>query len=476
MGKKITILGKISFFYLFFTSFLFGSVTAFVDKTTFNQGEEVLLFIEAKGKNIEFPQIKKLGEIPIEGSHKSEKIIQEDGKTVPIVKMQYNLIPNSSFIIPPIEITIDGISQKTNPIEVTKNQPIATTNDDLQLILETKKEKVYVGESFVVSLSLKYKKELQNIEYALSPIVVDNFLIKEEPNTKVFEEDGYKIFQKEYLFFPQKGGKYEIPSQSTRVTLRGKNFTMRKNIYSMGKTLEISPLPNGINLLGEYKIRLETNKRETEPNKPINLTLIIEGIGNIDELKEFSLDILNTFTHSTKPLLETTMKNGLYGGKFIQKFSLISESDFEIPPFVLEFYNPKSDTIEKIKTKPIEIFIKEEQKEIATIEVSKNPEIILFQGTTLIEKIGYVLFGTLFGILSFYTLLKLREFKFKKTKSSLNEKIFKTKKDKELYHLLLPYASIEELKPCITLLEENLYFKGKNKIDKEELCEILEKF
>lgn len=476
MGKKITILGKLSFFCLFFNTFLFANITAFVDKERFNQGEEVVFSIEAKGKNVEFPQIKKLGEIPIESSHKSEKIIQEDGKTLHLTKMQYSLNPNNSFIIPPIELSIDGIFQKTNPIEVTKNQPISSVTDDMQLILETKKEKVYVGESFVLSLSLKYKKELQNIEYALSPIVLDGFLIKEEPKSKEFEQGEYKVYQKEYLFFPQKGGKYEIPSQSTRVTLRGKNFTMRKNIYALGKTLEVSPLPNGINLLGEYKIRLETNKRETEPNKPINLTLTIEGVGNIDELKEFSLDIPNTFAHSTKPLLETNMKNGLYGGKFIQKFSLISESDFEIPSFELEFYNPKSDKIEKIKTKPIEIFIKEEQKEIANVEVSKNSEIILFQGTTLIEKIGYVLFGTLFGILSFYTLLKLREFKFKKTKSSLNEKIFKTKKDKELYNLLLPYASIEELKPFITLLEENLYLKGKNKIDKEELCEILEKF
>ncbi|MDX9744892.1 MAG: hypothetical protein RBT59_13820, partial [Arcobacteraceae bacterium] len=198
--------------------------------------------------------------------------------------------------------------------------------------------------------------------------------------------------------------------------------------------------------------------------------------GNIDEIKEFSLDIPNTMGHSSKPFVETQIENGKYGGKFTQKISLISEIDFQIPALELEFFNPTTNEVERIATKPIDITIKDEEKESSQIETTQPPQIIILEETKLIDKVIYIVNGILFGLFLSYGIYKIKTRKRVFKEKTLVEKIQKAKNHKELYNLLLPFAKTNEFDTYIKLLEENIYFQKNHTIDKEDLCEIVENY
>jgi hypothetical protein len=61
-----------------------------------------------------------------------------------------------------------------------------------------------------------------------------------------------------------------------------------------------------------------------------------------------------------------------------------------------------------------------------------------------------------------------------KTPKPITIQIKKTKSDKELYKLLLPYTNDEYIKDKIQKLEANIYKNANNKIDKKELIAYFE--
>jgi len=75
------------------------------------------------------------------------------------------------------------------------------------------------------------------------------------------------------------------------------------------------------------------------------------------------------------------------------------------------------------------------------------------------------------------SLLTLVSFKLKRPKhepTPLQKRIRKAKDDKELYEMLLPFATDKDIKKILEKLEANIYKGEKNRIDKEEIIEVLE--
>jgi len=477
MNTNKLILGKIFTFLSAVT--LYGDLNVSVDKKEFQQGDEITIELEAIGEDVVFPTINTINGFTIENYNKLEKSYLLDGKPSKLTRLRYTLLPKSSFVVPPFEVAIDGVKWMTNPIEVKKIEPIVSTKEDeFQLILEAKKEKVYVGEPIVASITFKHKVSANILKYEIESLHLENFTIKEDKQPEPIENQDYKIYKTEYLLFPQKAGKYELPNQLINVAWREPktNFIKWKRIYSQSKTFDVTPLPNNLSLVGKYSIKATVESSEVASNKPVNVTIEIEGFGNIDEIKEFSFDIPNTMGHSSKPFVETKIENGKYGGKFTQKISLISEIDFQIPALGLEFFNPTTNEVERIATKPIDITIKDEEKESSQIETTQPPQIIVLEETKLIDKVIYIVNGILFGLFLSYGIYKIKTRKRIFKEKTLVEKIQKAKNHKELYNLLLPFAKTNEFDTYIKLLEENIYFQKNHTIDKEDLCEIVEKY
>lgn len=469
---KQSILGKIIFLPLVCLS-LFADIEVSIDKPTFFQGDEVTLEIKADGNNIEFEKLKTICGFQIINFRKSEKMIVLNGKPTKINLASYTFMPNKSIIIPAILVKVDGKNYKTKQLKVDKIKPdITTQNDDFQLILATSKKRVYVGEAIVASIVFKHKIGMEILDAKLDPLVSEDFVIKELPNNKVVEKNGYVIFQNNYLLFPQKSGIHTIQNQLINIATREKktNFMKWKRVFSKQQNIEVLPLPNKIGVFGDFKIQAFADKKETTPNTPVNLTIKIEGFGNINDIPEFTLVLPNEVSYSTKPQIKTILKDGKFGGTFIQKISIIGENSFTIPSFSLQYFDPTKKQIKKTTTSPINIEVNGVLKNTPQIEKSDNKN--TFKTNSDLISYLYGLVGFVMG--SLFTYIFIRKSKWKKPDTSLVKKIKIAKNDKELYNILIPYSQNNKIKSFIRLLEENIYKGNKQKINKKSLLQSLE--
>jgi len=65
--------------------------------------------------------------------------------------------------------------------------------------------------------------------------------------------------------------------------------------------LAVEALPNRLELYGDFNIKTDVDKTEVAANKPLNLTISINGVGNIDDVKKYSLDIEGAVIYANEP-------------------------------------------------------------------------------------------------------------------------------------------------------------------------------
>jgi len=151
-----------------------------------------------------------------------------------------------------------------------------------------------------------------------------------------------------------------------------------------------------------------------------------------------------------------------------------------IPSFNLKYFDGISKSVKQITTKPIKIAIKGDEKgEIASPSAIKEIKTITKEKTTIEEKKGFHMeyidwiLGFLMGCIVTYMVIQKTPKVKKKGELSLEEKIKKAKKEKELFDILLPYSQDQQIAIFIKQLEGNIYLNQKNKIDKKALLELL---
>lgn len=466
--------GKIVFI-LLYINILFGDVTTTVDKTVFYDGDKITYQIKATGKDIIFPNIPNIGGFPILGVGTAEQIYVQNGKTSRGKTISYTFTPNRSLQIPSFNLTIDGKKFQTNPILLKKIEPqISTKNDDLILLLETAKENAYVGEAIETTIVFKYKIGITIVDAKIEPFKPNNFWVKELKNEEPREENGYMVYKSSFLIFPQKSGKIKLGNQLLTLALKNINTYDIKQvkIFSNDKTINVTPLPQKLTIQGKYAIKAVVDKTETTTNEPVNLTIKIEGFGNIDDIGEFVLDLPKQVVYSSKPLITGNYVDGKYGGSFSQKISILSNKDFEIPPILFKYFDKTAKKIEVVETTPFFIKVTGEKKVTQkVIENGATKEAVQIKEDDGLVKYLYAFGGMGFGALVTFLLMRKKEEKVREKPFDMSIK--KAKTDKELYDLLMPYSQNEGLKNTIKRLEENIYKEGKNEIDKKAIIEIL---
>jgi len=118
----------------------------------------------------------------------------------------------------------------------------------------------------------------------------------------------------------------------------GINWT---KVYSNSLNIKVENLPNNIELYGNFNISASVDNTTVKQNKPINLTIHIDGAGNIDDIKQFNIDLDNAVIYANKPEVNSQLSNNIYSGDFEQKIAIIANSDLTIPPFELTFFDNK---------------------------------------------------------------------------------------------------------------------------------------
>ena len=500
------ILGKI-FLILILTISSFASVTATVTPKAIYKGDSVNFIISADGGDIEFPQIEEIAGYPIIGTSSSQSVNIINGNMTKTISKTYSFRPDKSVIIPSLNVKVDGKVYKTKELKVDVLKPTASTNGD-PFVLEMKvnKTEAFVGEAIDLSISFKRKLNAKLNKLQLGEPKLEDFWVKKVDKTDQSREGDYIVETIHYQIFPQKAGDYQIPAIEALIgkVQRGRrggffddpffdSFTQQlswQKIYSNELHIKVKPLPNGLELYGEYEIQARVDKKRVHANKPVNLTIDIKGKGNIDDIKKFNPTIDNAIVYADEPKITSQLVNGEYQGHFTQKIAIISDQNFTIPPMELKYFDKNTKTVKSIKTEPIDIEVIGGEKSASkpsTIEVSptqkieapsSNPQQAISKTVTVKED-GYIkyLFLALGFLLGAFSVIGFDKFKNRvaKKESDMVKAIRKAKTDKALFELLLPYAKKDKrISEALNKLEANIYKGAKNKIDKEILMEVFE--
>lgn len=475
-------LGKLFILFLFLVSSLYGGVSASISPKTATVGDVVTYSLKIDGSNASEPAIYQLcgQNIISSGSRTNIEMIGSDYKKTRT--LVYQFVAQKSCTIKPIEVEINGVKEKSNSVAlvVQKTSP-SSGGQNFMLNYTLSKTDPYVGESVTLTLTLKQKQSASVVDSKFLPSNFKGFWKKSESKPTRANDGEYMITTVRYVLTPQREGNITIAPAQLRVAARvnsgGWNPSFMpqvqwKSYFSNELNLHVKPLPNNAKLIGDFSIKAQADKTEVNPNEALNVTVTVQGEGNLEDIESFKphIDGVNTFDE----------KNELGNNILTQKLVFVSDHDFTIPPFTLTYFDTKTKQLKKIQTKPLEIKVKGSlAKTQAPLTIKKEhvkEEVQTPQQPVKVEEKNnplYIVAALIAGILIGIVLMLFKEKQLKKN----GTKKFSLKDEKLLLIKLLPYKDSDiEVRKIVEILEKNLYASEKESIDKTKLKEIVKKY
>ncbi len=477
-----------------------GGVSATVDKNALYRGDNVTLTIAATGDDIEFPEINEIGGNPIISQSRSQNLSMINGSFTKTISKSFTFSPQKSLRIPSYSVTIDGAVEKTAEIEVKIVVPSQDKSAPVVLDVNLSKTEVHVGEPVMFSVTFKKKPNIPIYKLDIEEPKFEGFWVKKIEGMEKGTDGEYSTQTTRYLLFAQKSGTIEIPpltakiGQLTRNSRRGMDPFFSSafgqqiqytKIFSNGVSLHAKPLPSGLELYGQFKIRAEVDRTTVLANKPVNVTLTVEGVGNIDDVQKFNLDIAGAVVYANEPTVESYTENGAYGGVFKQKIVVIADQNYTIPPLTLRYFDAKTASEQQVETAPIKVEVTggvatkstlstpQQNSGLEVPKESAKSEVAVVPSTSYSEMALSALVGFLMGALLVWLMMRDRVQKKRVVKVDTIEKQIKSAKDdKALFELLLPYKNQDKgVDEVLEALAENLYHSANHKIDKKVLLD-----
>jgi len=494
---KRQLLGKIILL-LSLPLMLLATVKVEVDNSVVYKGDSVTYTISATGGDIEFPSIREIAGNAITATRNASNIRIINGDFQKTVAKSFTFSVNESFEIPSYPVLIDGVAEKTEPLAVKVVKPTQSKNSPVVLEMKLSKRDVHVGEVVRFDMTFKKKPNIPIYKLDIEDPKFEDFWVKKLDGVREGVDGEYSTQTYSYLLFAQRSGTLEIPAAIANVgqlqQQRGRSVyafgqkIRTTKIYSNTLELTVSALPNNLELYGQFSISASVDKKEVLANKPLNLTIKVEGIGNIDDVQKFTLDIPGAVVYANEPTIKSYIDADEYKGVFEQKIVIIADRSYSIPAMQLHYFDAKTQKEMMVSTAPIQVEVKGGSVAVAQNTKSSAGKLeSAVASTPKVKKtskeestnsyIELLLAGLVgFGIGALFSWLMMKNSQEKKLKKKVEmpiaDKIKKSTNDKALFELLLPYKNESMvIDGALMQLEENLYKGSSHKVNKKLLIE-----
>lgn len=466
-------LGKIILLLFLIPHAVFGAINASVDSHTVVLGDNVTLSLNLSGSDVQRPNIQTLCDSDVTSSGSQTNIQAINGNYQKSYTLTYQFMPTKSCKIEPIELKIDGKVEKTEPISITVKAADTSKDAEFMLSLESDKKEVLVGEPFDITLLFKQKNGANAVDSSFVPPKLKGFWVKNESKPKRYQEGDYSVTKVIYTVAAQRIGKLTVDKAQMKIAKRVNSRDMWgsfipqvkwRTYFSNELNFDVKPLPGGVDLIGTFTISAKANKSEINANEAVNVTIEVEGNGNLEDIKSFKpyIDGVNVFGE----------KITINGSKLTQKLAFVADADFVIPPFTLKSYDPKTKEIKTASTKEIKIKVKN-AKPKAELTIKKDES-----GGSLQAQTSQKEFNLYWSVLAFFIglacglfIMLLKPWKYFEKKNT-----FSIKDTRVLLVKLLPYKNDEQVQKIVDILEKNIYSNEKIELDKKLLKEIIKKY
>jgi len=229
------------------------------------------------------------------------------------------------------------------------------------------KEKAYVNEAVYLRYECRFsdRAELYAVEFnPLRDNIEEEIVILSETS---HIEDGKKVLIYEFVAFIHKAKEMELSFDATmkktnRESIENTVIGRDNGEYAEYKKekiklpiLKVDVLDTAVPLVGKLSMRIEREAEELESLTPYHLQVILEGETDFAMLKplEFTIDGVKVF--SEVPLKDIELSEDGYRGAWSQKFAFVSEKDFTIPAFKIEYFDLVKKEIKYLEFEGVDI-------------------------------------------------------------------------------------------------------------------------
>ena len=329
----------------------------------------------------------------------STQIINNRVTTSKTIIMTYSLTANTEgqIQLPPVNVTIDGKSYQTNPVQANILRPGTTEQLDLEVTLSEKQ--CYVGQPVIMTINFYISANIGDFQFNIPAFNGDDFYI-EEPDISNPQARDYDLgngvavrvtqtrtthngkesillsFSK--VLIPKKSGEIKIQPTSVsadvavgRVRSRdgffndffgSQNQYKRFMVSSQPLRLNVLPLPEEnkpagfYGLVGRYTISASAAPTKVSVGDPITLTIKIGGSRYLKPVQWPALkdipELADNFKIPAEQASPTIEKNYKI---FTQTIRANNDKVTEIPPIPLAYFDAEKGEYSVAKTNPIEL-------------------------------------------------------------------------------------------------------------------------
>ena len=370
------------FLFVLYPAYVFSaSAVLSVDRdvVTLNETFELSIKITGTSGRVDFPEVPGL-KVLSKGQSSRTSIV--NGRVEAELNYIYTMVAYKDGIvrIPEIDIKTKNGIIKTNSLE------IKIEKDDVQ--------KAVPGQSSIftkVVLSDPFPFISEKIQYKIIVYANDNILrigfnepefknfmakrIDDKNYRKIIAGREYRVSEIIYDLTPVKEGKGVIPPAEIEAQIvvekkgkstdpffndpffRASRATKRKIMLSQEAEYEIRKLPETelksffTNIVGKIRGYSSIDKKDLNKDDFLNYKLVIEGTGNLSDLKLPDLNFNNEFkVYKDDPVLKFVKTEKGESGSLTQAFAIVAPGAGEhlIPGFKLRFFDPDEEKWKEI--------------------------------------------------------------------------------------------------------------------------------
>jgi hypothetical protein len=389
MVKKILFIVFI-IHYSLFTLLNAANVKATVDTVEVVKGNPVTLRIKATGGSAAFPKILMVDDAPVTGTSTSSSrnlsMVNGSVKTEVSTTKNIQFVPEHDMTIPSYTVNISGKKYTTDPIDikvVKSNAPKAQGESLFSLQMRASKSKVRVGESFMLTVYFSLRSDIrlsQEVQYTKPGL--SDFVVVETGEKPAYIKNNYQVQEISYIVTAQKEGNFTIEPARVKVGVPDRS---RRDIFGMSfgtkwyqtasnaLDIEVLPQTQDADLIGDFKVEASIDAQEVKANKPVNLTIKIEGKGNLEsfEFPKYEIDGVTVYSDDAK--VDTKVVNGELYSIYTKSFAFIADSNFTIPQRTFTMLDTQSDTLKELVIPEYDIVIKDTRKSVGSKSIVTTP-------------------------------------------------------------------------------------------------------
>jgi hypothetical protein len=319
------------------------------------------------------------------------------------------------------------------------------------------KERAYVNEAIYLNMSCQYSDRAEYYAVVFDPVRSDENITITMLSERSMIENGKKIVNYEFVAFVHRAGVREFAfeavmksttKESIENTVIGRdngNYVEYQNKVVALRPFEIEIMETKSSLVGDFSLKVKSDPPKLKAFTPYHLEFEIEGVGNLESFEDLRFDIEGVKIFQEDPKKKLVLTPDGYRGSWSQKFVFVSEKDFALKPFVIEYFNLRRGQKEELRFDGVDV----------TIEEGYTKESLLDIQT---QESGFLKWEYLYYLLSFVAGFLLSKIKINKrahSKESLWCKKIKSASSLEALALLLVLENSLKYEKIIKEIEAN---------------------